>query len=153
MAKITKAQGGYSAKRKLEQAKNPLLTYSGKESKRNVFSSKKYPTSMSVDTTGYASGKKYGFPASSELMMNKPGKKNPTMYGTMRREGVEKALKSQKKKAGGNVAKAQRGNRVCGPGGCRQNRGMVGYGGGERKGLLKRIFAPNRKTGGTTKKK
>lgn len=156
MAKVKKAQTGSIrsdlAKKKLENSSNPLLTYSGRPSRRTIFGSKKYPTSMSVDTTGYAAGAKTAFPASSELMMNKPGKKNPKMYGYMRREGVQKALSSQKKKTGGSV-KAQRGLKVCGPGGCRQTRGMVGYGGGERKGLLKRIFAPNRKTGGSTKKK
>lgn len=142
MAKIKKAQPG-----------NKMLRYNVGEARRSMFG-KKYPVERSVDTTGYSGTTKKYFKATDELMRNKPGKLNPTKTGGLSRRGLEEGMRkagiTPKRTSGG---KAQRGLKVCGPGGCRQTRGMVGYGGGERKGLLKRIFAPNRKSGGSTKKK
>lgn len=162
MARLKKAQAG-------KTVSYPV------DSSRLLFG-KKYAVKRTVDTTGYAAGKRKEFPASDELMRNKEGKRNPTKTGTLSRKGVQKGLESMQKKKGGKVPKAQYGRRSCGPGGCRQSRGMSGYGGGyspdreafraerqarreERKarrqenpGLLRRIFGGARKTGGKIKK-
>ena len=150
MRKMKKAQDG-----------NKTVRYKLGEARRSMFG-KKYPIERSVDTTGYSGTTKKYFKATDELMRNKPGKPNPTKTGGLSRKGLEEGMRKSgitpKKTYGG---KAQNGyGPRCGPGGCRQTWGMSGYGssggGGRRgsgRGLLKRIFAPNRKTGGTTKKK
>lgn len=118
MARIKKAQSGYTSGKAIA---------STKPGKRTV--TKEYNPSKTKMIKEVSIG---GFPKKTVVKR--------TIKGMLKGEP-----RVGRKKQGGAVTKAQKG-KWCGPGGCGQTRGLVGYGrgGSGRPGLLKRIFSRNK---------